>query len=147
MASGSCEIRLRSTDSSALIFIMDAILKLFTSLIPFLAPYPGWVKVLATLWVVITALLLAGLLFTRSNSVPNVVIQAGEFPVVSAQNNTIDVFYPNPFMSQPNLTIEYSSLVDFEIVEQKPEGFRLKLGAYTTGSRIVWHAQGIIRNP
>lgn len=126
---------------------METTLKSLASIIPFLAPYPGWVKVLATVWVVITALLLAGLIFVRSNSVTNVVFQTGELPVVSAFNNTIDVFYPNPFASQPNLAIEYNSSVEFEIVEQKPEGFKLKIGSYTGGSKIAWQAQGILRNP
>jgi hypothetical protein len=44
---------------------MDKIFKLITDLVPFLAPYPAWVKGLLCFWVFVSAALLGSLLLAR----------------------------------------------------------------------------------
>jgi hypothetical protein len=118
--------------------------KHLSELIPLLSPYPIWVKVVATIWAVVTALLIAGLIFARENNITNVVTQTAEIPVVSSENSTIEVFYPSQFQSTPHLTLQNNGYIDYSLLEQRPDGFKLKQGGYVVGAKLIWTAQGVL---
>ena len=127
---------------------MDSILKSIGSLIPFFSAYPNWVKVLATMWFVFTALFIATLIFSRSSSTSDVVIQNGILENLDL--GKIEVYYPSPFNSIPNLNIstsvgKKSYHVSFTIIDQRSDGFKLKIDSLVTGAKLSWESKGVIK--
>jgi len=127
---------------------MDNFFKSIGALIPFFSAYPYWVKILATVWFIFTAIFLATLIFSRSSATSDVIVQNGVLENIDI--GKIEVYYPNPFSSPPNLNISTSVgkkkyYVDFIIIDQRSDGFKLDIGALTRGDKLSWEAKGIIK--
>jgi len=59
-----------------------------------------------------------------------------------------EVFYPRPFSSVPNLN--FSKMVDgnyfyvdYDVIQQRPDGFKISVTSSETGSAIEWVAVGL----
>lgn len=57
----------------------------------------------------------------------------------------IDVYYPVPFGSTPNLSFPKREYVNFQSpTEQRPDGFRIKVDGYGPGAaKFHWKAEGL----
>jgi len=73
---------------------------------------------------------------TRSESSPN----AETGTVTLPANQTIEVYYPNPYLATPNLRVENSGN-DCIVVEQKPNYFRIQ-NRTANAREITWKARG-----
>lgn len=74
--------------------------------------------------------------------------QEGEITVTGLY--TYDIYYPARYRSSPNLVFPegYQSVEQFEVIEQRPDGFKVNLGGSgTIGSKIKWKATGVLDNP
>jgi hypothetical protein len=64
-------------------------------------------------------------------------------------SRTYEVFYPKAFSSTPNLTFSMKvdnvyTATDYDIVEQRPDGFKIKIDGVSGARVIEWIAVGII---
>ena len=76
----------------------------------------------------------------RTEIAPPADSQVQRGTVTVPANQTVDVFYPNPYVSTPNLVVE-NSWNDFRIEEQRPGHFRVhNPGPFAR--EITWKARG-----
>lgn len=79
--------------------------------------------------------------------------QQGEFNLLDSPQGTVDVYYPRPYASPPNLRLSGNDLVHtvadcIEIVEQKPDHFTLRRKGsgpllFPADKHFTWHAEGL----
>jgi hypothetical protein len=56
-------------------------------------------------------------------------------------NDELEVFYPRPYASTPNLTFPIS-LSHFKVLKQRPDGFKIKV-VESHADRSQWQAVGV----
>ena len=59
---------------------------------------------------------------------------------------TYQVFYPKPFENAPYLKVAPLGYANFEIVEQRPDGFDINFKSFTSGIKLEWVATGVRKN-
>jgi hypothetical protein len=75
-------------------------------------------------------------------------IQEGDITVTGLY--AYDIYYPGRYISPPNLVFPdgYRSVENFELIEQRADGFRVSLGGSgIIGAKIKWKAVGTLESP
>jgi hypothetical protein len=83
----------------------------------------------------------------QGSSAPEVVTQREVLEILGPK--TYDVFYPRPFASPPNLNFskKVDKLyfhVDYDVIEQRRDGFRISVTSSQSGAAIEWIAVGVV---
>lgn len=113
---------------------------------PAVGPMPTRVVATICAMIVVTAALLGYPFFAGAAAVTE---QTGEIRVTAF--GPYEVFYPEPFLSPPTLTLPPTSgqSEDLQVVEQRSDGFKVQIGLGTThGAVVKWRAVGrVSRSP
>lgn len=72
--------------------------------------------------------------------------QNGESPLIRTQDDRIEIYYPKPFASKPNLTLGKQpnsvSMSEIQLLEQTPDHFTIRWNGSGEGN-LSWHAEGV----
>lgn len=73
--------------------------------------------------------------------------QTGETPLIKTQDDRIEVYYPRPFSSKPNLTLGKNPgsvpSQEIELLEQTPDHFTIRWHGQGGEALLSWHAEGM----
>ena len=75
---------------------------------------------------------------------PSVLSQTGSVTVVHGQE--LQVYYPVPYASPPNLELD-DNLHRYEIIDQKPDRFRIRNVSGLGNFEVRWTARGVRATP
>jgi hypothetical protein len=101
---------------------------------------PRWLALACALVIVICMLGCMSFNFGRVETVQpaDATVQTGSVTIPAHQ--TLDIFYPSPYVVTPNLVVE-NSWNDCKVVEQKPNQFRIN-NPGPFAREISWKARG-----
>jgi hypothetical protein len=73
---------------------------------------------------------------------PEVPLLAQSGSVEVGETGQYEVFYPHRYVSAPHLIVRSKGYADFEIVEQRADGFRVRVRGTSSGSALEWQTGG-----